>query len=605
MANNLMRNLLSLSSRGLVTPIWNASSLLHLQEAKFFSSYPKHTKLGLPALSPTMKTGNIVKWLKKEGDKLVAGDVICEVETDKAVVGFEMQEEGYLAKIIIPEGTKNINLGDLVAIVVDSAKDVAPFKSFKEGGAEKPVEKPVEKPIEKPQPKPEPEKPKASGKKYSAHVKLGLPALSPTMKTGKIVKWLKKEGDKLLAGDVICEVETDKAVVGFEMQEESYLAKIVQPSGKTLELGEIVAITVGDKAQVAEFADFTMGAEKAPEQKAPEQKVAEKKVEEVQAPKAPVKKERILISPLATKLANEKNISVDELNAIQGTGPNSRIVIADVESYLENRKPVQKEEVCVKKEELVKKETPKPKPKEKPKKVPKGYVENSYEDIPVDNTRQTIAERLTESKKQSPHWYVSMKVQVDDLLKLRTKLNKDNKLKISINDMIIKAAACALRDFPDMNSQWMGNSIRRFKNADISVAVNSESGLITPIIYAANLKGLKEISKKTKELIEKANKKQLQPLEFIGGTFTISNVGMFNVLDILFPIINPPQSAILGVGMTEKKLIPVENSEVPYKVVNVMTISLAGDHRNIDGGLGTQFMGSLKGYLENPLKMLL
>ncbi|KAF9383890.1 pyruvate dehydrogenase complex dihydrolipoamide acetyltransferase component (E2) [Podila verticillata] len=387
-----------------------------------------------------------------------------------------------------------------------------------------------------------------SSKSYPSHITINMPALSPTMTMGNIGTWQKKVGDAVAPGDVLVEIETDKAQMDFECQEEGFIAKILADSGsKEVNINQPIAIMVENKEDIEKFADFTVesaGATAAPA--AIEEKAAAPKAEAAkEAPKAAAGNanaaasradaDRIFASPIAKKIANEKNINLGDLS---GTGPKGRILKAD--------------------------------------------------------SKQTI-----------PHYYVTVELEMDKVLKLREVLNKssEDKYKLSVNDFIVKASALALKAVPEANSSWMNDSIRQYHTSDICVATSTPTGLITPIVPNADSKGLATISNQVKDLVSRARANKLAPNEYQGGTFTISNMGMMGVKQFT-AIINPPQSCIMAVGATEKRVLPgAEEGE--YRTANVMTVTLSSDHRTVDGAVAAKFLNSFKGFIENPLKMLL
>lgn len=431
---------------------------------------------------------------------------------------------------------------------------------------------------------------------YPEHKVLNLPNLSPTMTKGNITKWYKKEGDSFSVGDVICDVETDKATVGFEMVDDGVLAKIFTPEGsKDVPLGTPVAVVVTDAKDVAAFKDFTPEAKEAKPAAAPKPSPETKEAKaEPEAPKEgskETKSVKIAVSPAAKKLAADNNV---DLANVTGTGPNGRILKEDVIEYM-SKKPAE-----------APKETPKAAPTaaKKPPQIP-GMPD--FVDIELTNYKRVTAERLTEAKQTVPHFYVSVECKVDKLLMLREQLNKVATSKITINDMLIKACALACLKVPVTNSSWMGAFIRRYKDVDMSVAVQTPNGLITPIVPRVNHKGFEEIASMTKALIAKAKDGTLKPEEFIGGTFTISNAGMYGISQLI-PIVNPPQACILGVSGVEKKIVIDENMLKRYKVYRAaskLTVTLSCDHRVVDGAGGAEWTREFKKLVENPALMML
>ncbi|KAL6443347.1 hypothetical protein ACFW04_002905 [Cataglyphis niger] len=415
---------------------------------------------------------------------------------------------------------------------------------------------------------------------YPNHFKVLLPALSPTMETGTIVSWQKKEGDKLNEGDLLAEIETDKATMAFETPEEGYLAKILIPAGtKNVPLGKLVCIIVQNKSDIDAFKDFKDDAVTAPPPPAipaaptPSPILPPAPPTVAKPPIAPPIGERIYASPLARRLATEKGLS---LQGLKGTGLYGSVTSKD----LEGAAVIQPGVAAVG--------------------VP-GSI-----DIPVSNIRAIIAKRLLESKQTIPHYYLSMDIKMDAALAMREQFNKmleKDKIKLSVNDIVIKGMAMACKKVPESNSSWLGNVIRQYNNVDVSVAVSTDTGLITPIVFSADTKGIVQISKDVKALAVKAREGKLKPQEFQGGTITVSNLGMFGIKNFA-AVINPPQSIILAVGGTESKLIPAKN-EKGFTTAQYMSVTASCDHRTIDGAVGAQWLVAFKDFMENPVTMLL
>ncbi|KAI3455590.1 hypothetical protein Pfo_012253 [Paulownia fortunei] len=431
------------------------------------------------------------------------------------------------------------------------------------------------------------------------HQEIGMPSLSPTMMEGNIARWLKKEGDKVSPGEVLCEVETDKATVEMECMEEGYLAKILRGDGSSgIKVGEIIGITVEEEEDVAKFKDYTPStsdAAPAPAPKAPsaptppKQEVAEVPVTspepKVSKPSAPsLAEDRIFASPLARKLAEDHNISLSNL---KGTGPDGRIVKADIEDYLASRG----KEVS-----------------QAPKVDSTTSAALDYTDIPHSQIRKVTASRLLQSKQTIPHYYLTVDTCVDKLMELRSQLNSLQEAsggkRISVNDLVIKAAALALRKVPQCNSSWTNDYIRQYNNVNINVAVQTDNGLYVPVIRDADKKGLSKISDEVKHLAQKAKENSLKPEDYEGGTFTVSNLGGPFGIKQFCAIINPPQSGILAVGSAEKRVIPGAGPD-QYKFASFMSVTLSCDHRVIDGAIGAEWLKAFKGYIENPESMLL
>lgn len=430
--------------------------------------------------------------------------------------------------------------------------------------------------------------------KFPPHTVIQMPALSPTMTQGNIAAWSKSEGDELAPGEPIAEIETDKATMDFEFQEEGYLAKILLDAGASdVPVGKPIAVYVEDSADVAAFKDFTAadaGEGAAAAAAAPAAEVETPKEEPKAAEPAPKQSEsakpvakaiagRIFASPLAKTIALDKGIA---LKNVKGTGPNGRIVAADVEKY----------------------EAP-----AAPAAAATASAEASYEDIPITGMRKTIASRLLQSTQQSPSYIVQSQIKVTKLLKLRQSLNAtaDNRYKLSVNDLLVKAIALASLRVPEANSAWMAEQgiIRQYNVVDVSVAVATPTGLITPIVKNAHSKGLAAISAEIKDLGKRAKEGKLAPEEYQGGTICISNLGMNPAVTAFTSIINPPQSTIVAIGTTDKKAVPSSVNEQGFVFEDVITVTGTFDHRTIDGAKGGEWIRELKKIVENPLEFLI
>ncbi|CAH1376956.1 hypothetical protein MTP99_018378 [Tenebrio molitor] len=426
-----------------------------------------------------------------------------------------------------------------------------------------------------------------------AHTKVLLPALSPTMELGTIISWDKKEGDRLNEGDLLAEIETDKATMGFETPEEGYLAKILVPAGtKDVPIGKLVCIIVEKEADIAAFKDFKDDGSAAPKPAAAPAPSPAAPAAPSPPPVAPspptvpppaAASDRVYVSPMAKRLAEQRNIRLQG----KGTGLFGSITSSDLEGMAAAVRPAAAGAA----------------PPAAPANVPSGAP---HVDIPVSGMRATIAKRLLQSKQNVPHYYLSIECNVDKLLKLRSRFNKQlekEKVKLSVNDFIVKAVALACKKVPEANSAWMDSVIRQYNSVDVSVAVSTDRGLITPIVFGADGKGVIDISKIVKSLAAKAREGKLQPQEYQGGTISISNLGMFGVDDFC-AIINPPQSSILAIGTTVKRLV-ADESEKGFREAQFMTVTLSCDHRVVDGAVGAQWLKWLRRFLEDPESMVL
>ncbi len=433
----------------------------------------------MPALSPTMsKTGGkIVKWHKKEQDKVEVGDVIAEIETDKAIMEFESIDEGVLAKILVTEGTSDVPVNQPIALMLEEGEDESALNNYTSTSINSAVKKEV----------------------------------------------------------------TKSAVDNQKSEHQDLNGKPISHSSVSFQ-----RVTLESNPSMSSQC-LTLGSRKEEDTKTTEG--------------------RIKISPLAKKIAQNEGVNVQQL---KGTGPYGRIIKADVLEFLGSG----------------------------------IHTESPEKDtiVEVSNMRQVIAQRLTESKQNVPHFYLTVDCQVDKLISLKNEINSaDENNKVTINDLIIKAVAFSMKKFPDINSSWIDNKILKYSNVDISIAVALEDGLITPIVKNADKKGILSISKEVKDLVSRARSGKLKPEEFQGGGFTISNLGMFGI-KAFSAIINPPQSCIMAVGASKKQPI-VMNEKI--EIAEIMTVTLSVDHRTVDGALGAKFLNTFKHYIENPLVMFI
>ncbi|KAI8073777.1 pyruvate dehydrogenase complex dihydrolipoamide acetyltransferase [Thamnidium elegans] len=438
---------------------------------------------------------------------------------------------------------------------------------------------------------------------FPTHNVISMPALSPTMTAGGIGVWNKKVGDEIQPGDVLVEIETDKAQMDFECQEEGFLAKVLVDSGaKDIAVGQPIAIFVEDAADIAAFENFSAAdiAGDAPAPVAAEPAKEETKSEtptpavESKSEVTPSHGGRVLASPLARKIADERGL---DISLVKGSAHGGVITKDDVESYKAPAAPAAA--------------APSAAAAAAPAQIPAAYAPQgvsgaAYTDIPTTSMRKIIASRLTESKQTVPHYYLTVEINMDKTNKLREVLNKsaEGKYKLSVNDFVIKASALSLKQVPEVNAAWQGDFIRQYNSADICVAVATPTGLITPIVTSAEGKGLSTISSQVKDLATRARDGKLSPAEYQGGSFTISNLGMFGINNFT-AIINPPQSCILAVGGAQQKVVPDETTESGFAVRNVMEVTLSADHRVVDGAVGATWLQAFKGFMENPLKMML
>ncbi len=539
----------------------------------------------MPLLSDTMTEGKIIQWNKKVGDKVKSDDTIAEVETDKATMEVVGYEEGTLLYIGVKTG-EAAKVNDIIAIVGKEGED---YKSLLSGEGNNSNASKKETPKKETEQKPAENKAAAELPKDAKVIR--MPLLSDTMTEGKIIQWNKKVGDKVKSDDSIAEVETDKATMDVIGYEEGTLLYIGVEAGQAAKVNEIIAIVGKEGTDVSAFvnAEKNKGADaSAPTSKSetlPEA-ISGSALEKIEGGAAVADSssegERVKASPLAKKLAADKGIDISK---IQGTGDGGRIIKKDVDAY----KPAQ-----------AKDETKKAAPEIKPVQPFEQTGKESFVDIPNTQMRKTIARRLGESMFNAPHFYLTMEINMDNAISSRVAINEISPVKISFNDMVIKACAMALRQHPAVNSSWMGDFIRQNKHIHIGSAVAMPDGLIVPVIRFADQKSLSQIASDAKGLYDKARNKKLQPDEFSGNTFTVSNLGMMDIEDFT-AIINPPDSAILAVGRIKEIVVKKGDG---FGVSNVMKVTLSCDHRSVDGAVGAAFLQTFKKFMENPVTML-
>jgi pyruvate dehydrogenase E2 component (dihydrolipoamide acetyltransferase) len=404
---------------------------------------------------------------------------------------------------------------------------------------------------------------------------INMPKMSDTMTEGVIVSWLKKVGDDVKPGDILAEVETDKATMELENYIKGTLLHIGIPEGGSVPVDSLIAI-VGAKG---EDISSLLAAGSAPKAAAPAAEVAKEEPVVVANTPAPVSNaddSRVKASPLAKSIAKEKGI---DLSKIAGSGDQGRIVRKDIENYTPAAKEGKSTAAIA---------------------LPQIVASENYTEVPVSQMRKAIARRLSESKHTAPHFYLTMSINMDKAIAARKQMNEFSEVKISVNDIIVKAVALSLRKNPNANSSWLGDKIRYNQHIHVGVAVAIEDGLIVPVVKFADNKSISHISAEVKQLAEKAKNKKLQPNEFEGNTFTISNLGMYGI-DEFTAIINPPDACILAVGAAKETVVAV-NGEM--KIAQIMKVTLSCDHRVVDGAVGSSFLQTLKDLLENPVKML-
>ncbi len=543
----------------------------------------------MPRLSDTMTEGVIAAWHKKIGDKVKKGDLLAEIETDKATMELESYKDGVLLHTGGEKGSK-IQVDELLAIVGNAGEDISALLKNSSAAPAK-----AQSSSDKPQAKAAATQPATASQSTTSTLDVAnieevvlMPRLSDTMEEGVIAAWHKNVGDAVKKGEVLAEIETDKATMELESYKNGTLLHIGAQKGEKIPVNGLLCI-IGEKGKVDVDAIVAAikggGTVKSQEKNTAAQaasSIEQHSADQQQASSS--ENGRVKASPLAKKLAKEKGI---DLKAVQGSGDGGRIVKADIDNYSPSAQPQPAASAA------------KPVAAEKPV-FAAVTGEEGYTDIPNSQMRNVIAKRLGESKFSAPHFYLTMEINMDGAMAARTQINDVSPVKVSFNDLVVKAAAHALRQHPAVNASWMGDKIRRHHHIHIGIAVAVEDGLIVPVIKFADQKPLSQIAAESKELAGKAKNKKIQPAEFTGNTFTISNLGMMDI-DEFTAIINPPDSCIMAVGRIKE--VVVRKGE-GFAVSNVMKVTLSCDHRSVDGATGAAFLQTFKKFLENPVTML-
>jgi pyruvate dehydrogenase E2 component (dihydrolipoamide acetyltransferase) len=535
----------------------------------------------MPRLSDTMTEGVIAAWHKNVGDTVKKGDLLAEIETDKATMELESYQDGVLLHIGTPRGGK-LQVNDLLAIFGKAGEDVTALIAQNTGTAATSVEAvpapsaPTAAPVAAPA---------APSVDFSAMEEVVLmPRLSDTMTEGVIAGWQKKVGDTVKKGEVLADIETDKATMELESYKDGILLYQGAQAGEKILVNDLLCIIGQQGLDIAPIVASIKGGAASTPAAAPTPAPASpaSPTPVAAAPTATtqvVNEGRIFASPLAKKIAKEKGI---DLKFVKGTGEHGRITRTDLENYTPGTVTAAAPTTNASASSF----------------VPAGTV--SFVDTPVSQMRKVIAKRLSESLFTAPHFYLTMKINMDAAIKARTLLNENATTKISFNDMIVKATALSLKQHPKVNSSWMGDFIRENHHVNIGIAVAVDEGLLVPVLRFADGLSLSQISGTVKEFAKKAKDKKLQPADWEGSTFTISNLGMFGI-DSFTAIINPPDACILAVGGIAQEPIVKDGAIVPG---NVMNVTLSCDHRVVDGATGAAFLQTLKSLLEEPLRML-
>ena len=539
----------------------------------------------MPRLSDTMTDGKVAKWHKKVGDSVKEGDILAEIETDKAVQDFESEINGTLLYIGTEEGGSS-PVDSVLAIIGAAGEDISTLIGG--NNAEKKSEEPSE---EKSAPITQENNTETSTAEIPAGVEvITMPRLSDTMTEGKVAKWHKKVGDTVKEGDILAEIETDKAVQDFESEFNGTLLYVGTEEGGANPVDSVLAIIGPEGTNISGI--ISGGGKK---DSTPKTEISEQKSSNTEAPKADQNEniavsasssERVAISPLAKKMAEDKGIDV---NVLKGSGENGRIVKKDIEGFT----PALNESVTNEPKSSSVAATPAP--------VAMNFVQGQDSETPNSQVRNIIAKRLSESKFTAPHYYLIVEINMDKAIEARKEINSLPDTKISFNDMVIKATAMALRKHPQVNSTWNADKIIHHGNINVGVAVAIPDGLVVPVLKNADQMNYNQISAGVKDMAGRAKSKGLKANEMEGSTFSVSNLGMFGI-ETFTSIINQPNSAILSVGAIIEKPIVKDGQIV---VGNTMKLSLACDHRVVDGATGAQFLQTLRTYLEQPLSLLL
>ncbi len=536
--------------------------------------------INMPRLSDTMEEGTVATWLKKVGDKIEEGDILAEIETDKATMEFESFNEGTLLHIGVKEG-ETTKVDELLAIIGEEGEDISSFLKEKNTSKENKDNTPTADTSSKEN------KNDSAGEVELPEgvIIVTMPRLSDTMEEGTVATWLKKVGDTVEEGDILAEIETDKATMEFESFNAGTLLYVGLKEGDSAKVDDLLAVIGPKGTEVSHIVkNFSVNANPVPEvalepdqpQQVPSKSVANNSTKQTPEVIASNTTGRVFVSPLAKKMAEEKGL---DLSQIKGSGENGRVIKRDIESFVPGKSegkslaPVAKF-------------------------IPSG--QEDIDEVKHSQMRKVIAKRLAESKFSAPHYYLNVEFDMENAMAFRAQFNSIPEVKISYNDMIVKACALALRQHPQVNSRWFADKMQLNNHVHIGVAVAVDDGLVVPVVRFANEQTLPQIGAAVKDYAGRARQRKLTPQEMEGSTFTVSNLGMFGI-ESFTSIINQPNSAILSVGAIVQKPV-VKNGEIV--VGNTMKLTLACDHRTVDGASGSQFLQTLKGYIENPVTML-
>ena len=540
----------------------------------FPTNYNMATVINMPRLSDTMEEGTVASWLKQVGDKVVEGDILAEIETDKATMEFESFHDGTLLHIGVQEG-ETAPVDVLLAIIGEEGEDISALLA---GGTTPECNAPADSTTEDTA---ESETTTAPATIPEGVEIINMPRLSDTMEEGTVASWLKQVGDPVEEGDILAEIETDKATMEFESFFSGTLLHIGIAVGETAAVDTLLAIIGPAGTDVAPI--LAAKPTSSPSVEPAQEPIVTPEVTPDETPKAEAtavvqsstSSGRIMASPLAKRIAKDKGI---DLAQVSGTGESGRIVKRDVENFSPPQAVTSNAQPSVF--------------------VPAG--QEKQEEIPNSQMRKTIAKRLGASKFSAPHYYLSVEYDMDAAIAFRKQYNSIPDTKISFNDIVVKAVALSLKAHPQVNSQWFDDKMVLNHHVHVGVAVAVEDGLVVPVLRFANEMNLPQIGSQVKDFAGRARSKKLTPQEMDGSTFTVSNLGMFGINEFT-SIINQPNSAILSVGAIVQKPV-VKDGEIV--VGNTMKLTLACDHRTVDGATGAQFLQTLKEYIENPLRLV-
>jgi pyruvate dehydrogenase E2 component (dihydrolipoamide acetyltransferase) len=541
----------------------------------------------MPRLSDTMTEGVIAAWHKNVGDAIKKGDLLAEIETDKATMELESYQNGVLLHIGTAKGGK-LQVNDLLAVVGKAGEDITSILAQHNGSA--PALKVAEQKVEVTASSTNTDSSAKTIDPSTMEEVVLMPRLSDTMTEGVIASWQKNIGDTVKKGEVLADIETDKATMELESYKDGVLLYQGAKAGEKIQVNDLLCIIGKQGLDVnAIVAAVKSGSQQVGKLESPKAEVeSTQPISQSIAQPSVVNEGRIFASPLARKLAQEKNI---DLKYVKGTGDGGRITKTDVENYTPttvNSQPSTAVAASVSTQST-----------NQPINIPAGVV--SFDEVPVSQMRKTIARRLSESLFTAPHFYLTMSINMDAAVAARVKLNETSKVKISFNDLVLKATAVALKQHPKVNSSWLGDKIRYNHHVNIGVAVAVDEGLLVPVVRFADGLSLSQIATQVKDYAQKAKDKKLQPSDWEGSTFTISNLGMFGI-DQFTAIINPPDACILAIGGISQEPV-VKNGQIV--VGNIMKVTLSCDHRVVDGATGAAFLQTLKSLLEEPLRMMI